>query len=130
MKRRDAKLRRAVLASALALAVGVGAWPALAADECDAPAARWQSREAVRKMAALRGWQVQRLKIDDGCYELRGVDAEGRAFKARIDPETLEVLRMQTRARDGDGHRKRERGGPGAHGAAPANESFPAGASS
>ena len=92
--------------------------------------ARWQSREAVRKMAALRGWQVQRLKIDDGCYELRGVDAEGRAFKARIDPETLEVLRMQNRARDGDGHRKRERGDPGAHGAAPANESFPAGASS
>ena len=44
---------------------------ALADDDCDAPIAHWQPRDAVLRMAAEQGWQVQRLKIDDGCYEIR-----------------------------------------------------------
>jgi hypothetical protein len=57
-------------------------------------------------MAAAQGWQIQRLKIDDGCYEVRGTDAQGRNFKAQIDPETLKVLKLNhdkhQRDRDGD----------------------------
>ena len=94
-------LRRGVLALALSLA----ALPTLADDDCDAPMDRWQSREAVRQMAAREGWQIQRLKIDDGCYELRGTDAQGRTFKARIDPETLKVLKVK----QADRQRTRER---------------------
>jgi hypothetical protein len=74
-----------------------------AKDECDAPLARWQSREAVRLMAVQQGWQIQRLKIDDGCYELRGTDAQGRAFKALVDPETLKVLKLK-QAENRHGH--------------------------
>ncbi|GMV01120.1 MAG: PepSY domain-containing protein [Burkholderiaceae bacterium] len=64
------------------LAASLVALPARADDDCDASAQRWQSQEAVRQMAARRGWQIQRLKIDDGCYEIRGRDAESREFKA------------------------------------------------
>jgi hypothetical protein len=81
----------------LALALGLAALPTFADDDCDAPLDRWQSREAVRQMAARQGWQIQRLKIDDGCYEIRGTDAQGRGFKAKIDPETLKVLKMKQR---------------------------------
>ncbi|MCY1375816.1 Peptidase propeptide and YPEB domain protein [compost metagenome] len=56
-------------------------------------------------MAVAQGWQIQRLKIDDGCYEVRGTDAQGRAFKAKIDPETLKVLKMK----QDDRQRARER---------------------
>ena len=56
-------------------------------------------------MAAQQGWQIQRLKIDDGCYEIRGTDAQGRGFKAKIDPETLKVVKMKQR----DHQRTRER---------------------
>lgn len=66
------------------LVLAVAALPAVASSDCDVPAARWQSREAVRQMAAQQGWQVERLKIDDGCYEIRGTDAQGQRFKARI----------------------------------------------
>jgi hypothetical protein len=83
-------------------------------DDCDAPVERWQSRDAVRQMAAQRGWQVQRLKIDDGCYEIRGKDAEGREFKAKLDPETLEVVKMKRGDRDRDQERKREHDARGA----------------
>ena len=89
----------------LALSLGTGALPALAGDDCDVPVERWQPRDAVLRMAAAQGWQVQRLKIDDGCYELRATDAQGRAFKARIDPQTLAVLKIKHR----DGQRERER---------------------
>lgn len=90
----------------LALSLGMATVPTWAGDDCDAPVNRWQSREAVRQMAASQGWQIQRLKIDDGCYEIRGTDAQGQAFKAKIDPETLKVLKMKQdrhrRARDGN----------------------------
>ena len=88
------------------LVLAVAALPAVASSDCDAPAARWQSREAVRQMAAQQGWQVQRLKIDDGCYEIRGRDAQGRSFKAKLDPQTLRVVKMKQRDRE------RQRSGP------------------
>lgn len=91
----------------LALSWGLAALPALADDDCNAPMDRWQSREAVRQMAAQQGWQIQRLKIDDGCYEIRGTDRQGRTFKAKIDPETLKVLKLKQR--DGDRDRDRDR---------------------
>ena len=92
----------------LVLSLAVAAPPMWASDDCDAPLSRWQTREAVRQMAAAQGWQIQRLKIDDGCYEVRGVDAQGRGFKAKLDPETLKVLTIKqdkhqrARVRDGD----------------------------
>lgn len=98
---RHAVLRHGLLVLSLGLAAG----PTVADDDCEAPVQQWQSREAVRQMAAAQGWQVQRLKIDDGCYEIRGTDAQGRAFKAKIDPQTLKVVKIQHKDRD----RARER---------------------
>lgn len=79
----------------LVVSLCLSAQPTWADDDCEAPLHRWQSREAVRQMGAAQGWQIQRLKIDDGCYEVRGIDAQGRGFKAKIDPETLRVLKMK-----------------------------------
>jgi hypothetical protein len=93
----------------LALSLGLAVLPAFADDDCDAPVERWQSREAVRQMADRQGWQIQRLKIDDGCYEIRGTDRQGRSFKAKIDPETLKVLKLKQRDRKRD--RERDRNG-------------------
>ena len=64
---------------------------------------------------------MQRLKIDDGCYELRATDAQGRRIKAKVDPETLQVIQVKHK----DRQRKRDRSDTapspsGAGGAAPA----------
>ena len=82
------------------LCLALAATPASADDDCDVPVPLWQSRDAVLQHANRQGWQVQRLKIDDGCYEIRGRDAQGRAFKARLDPQTLRVMKMKLRAGD------------------------------
>ena len=100
------KYHRSLRHGLLVLSLGLAWLPAWADDDCDAPLKRWQSRDAVLVMAATKGWQIQRLKIDDGCYEIRGTDADGRRFKAKIDPETLKVLKLKQddrqRAQDRD----------------------------
>jgi hypothetical protein len=95
----------------LALFLGFAAWPSLADDDCDVPVQLWQSREAVRQMAVAQGWQVQRIKIDDGCYEIRGTDAQGRAFKAKLDPQTLAIVKIKRKDHGG----KRSHGSNAAH---------------
>lgn len=93
----------------LILTLGLAVLPARADDDCDAPLNRWQPRDAVRQMAATNGWRVERLKIDDGCYEIRATDAQGRAFKAKLDPETLKVLKLKYADRRRDPTRDRDR---------------------
>lgn len=84
--------------------------PVHASDDCDVALDRWQPRDAVERMADTHGWVLQRVKIDDGCYEIRGQAADGRTFKAKIDPETLEIVKIRYReSHDGDRARERER---------------------
>ena len=102
-------IRKTIAPGLLALTLGAAALPAWAGDDCDVPIQRWQSREAVRRMAVEKGWELQRLKIDDGCYEVRGRDAEGRRFKAKLDPETLAPVSMKWREGSDDSRQGRER---------------------
>lgn len=119
MKPTHCKLRCALLALAAALAAA----PALAGDDCDTPVERWQSRAAVHQMAAQQGWRVQRLKIDDGCYKVRGTDAQGRSFKAKINPETLQVIKFKQRERER--RREHEHAPHGGQDAKPADGNTP-----
>jgi hypothetical protein len=95
---------------ALALLVA-GVPPAWPRDDCDVPTAAWQPRQAVLALAQRNGWQVHHVKVDDGCYEVKGLDATGRRFKAKLDPASLQVLRLKTEhARGHDRDRERPRG--------------------
>lgn len=100
-------MRRMLTMLTVALALPAGA--ALADDDCRVPIADWQSREAVVALARENGWTVSRIKIDDGCYEIAGTDAEGHRIKVMIDPGNLELIEMRIRYRDAEGHSRRER---------------------
>lgn len=76
---------------------------ALADDDCFVTMADWQPREAVQQMAKANGWTVRRIKIDDGCYEIKGTDATGRGIKVTLDPGSLAILEIK----DSDDHRRR-----------------------
>lgn len=124
-------MKHILFASLLFAAAGPGL--AMADDDCHVSMTQWQPREAVEKMAETRGWQVSRIKIDDGCYQVRGLDETGQAFKAKIDPETLSVVNMKRKDRhdDDDGPREqRQSSGPSASsasGALPAKKLFETG---
>ena len=87
-----------ILAFLLALPAGV----ALADDDCFVPMAEWQPREAAAAFAAQQGWTVRRIKIDDGCYEIDGRDAQGRAIEVKLDPGTLQIVEFEFEDDDGD----------------------------
>ncbi len=64
-------------------------------DACTVPMADWQPRAAVQQMAEAQGWTVRRIKIDDGCYEIKATDAEGRAIEVKVDPASLVIIELE-----------------------------------
>jgi hypothetical protein len=83
----------------LAIAVVLaGAGTALADDDdCSRPMGEWQSREAVAAHAVELGITAERLRIDDGCYEIRGRDGAGNRVELKLDPATLALLELDVR---------------------------------
>lgn len=87
-----------VTAVAVLIAATTGS-AASAHEDCDIPMADWQPRAAVRSMIEARGWKLDRIKIDDGCYEVRVTDENGRRFEAIVDPSTLEIIDIESHRR-------------------------------
>ena len=75
---------------------------AMADDDCFVPMVNWQPRDAVQRLAEANGWTVRRIKIDDGCYEIDGSDANGNRIKVKVHPATLQVMKLKQ-----DDHRSR-----------------------
>ncbi|KIQ96529.1 PepSY domain-containing protein [Lysobacter sp. A03] len=75
---------------------------ALAGDDCTDPVADWQPREVLRQQLEQKGWDVQRIKVDDGCYEVRGTDTLGNRFKAEYSPASLQIRELKIKF-DGKG---------------------------
>jgi hypothetical protein len=47
------------------------------------------------------GWNVRRVKVEDGCYEVSGRDADGNEVKAKLDPGTLALVKLEVAFRPG-----------------------------
>ncbi|MCX2698533.1 PepSY domain-containing protein [Ochrobactrum chromiisoli] len=90
------------LAAISLLMIAAGSGVARAGDDCHVSMDKWQSRDAVQAMATSRGWTVARIKIDDGCYEVRGSDKTGMAFRAKVDPATLAIVRIKHKGGESD----------------------------
>lgn len=90
----------------LAFLAALPAGAALADEDCFVPMADWQPREAVAEFATSQGWEVRRIKIDDGCYEIDGRDAQGRAIEVKLHPGTLQIIEFEFE--DDDDDRERE----------------------
>jgi len=98
-------MRKALTILAFLAALPAGA--AQADDDCLVPMSEWQPREAVARLAEAQGWAVRRIRIDDGCYQIDGRDAGGRAIEVKIHPGTLRILEVEFED-DADDHHRRE----------------------
>jgi hypothetical protein len=91
------------LAVAAAVLAGPGLRPAAAEQRvCNVPLSDWQPRQALQKKLEDEGWQAIAIRIDDGCYKVRAMNAQGERLDAKFDPAKLEIV---------------SRGGRGGHGA-------------
>lgn len=68
---------------------------ALADDDCTDPVSEWQPRDQLRQMIEDKGWQVKQIKVDDGCYEVKGLDRKGNRIKATFSPASLKIRELK-----------------------------------
>jgi hypothetical protein len=53
------------------------------------PQAGWQSPAVLEKQLLEQKWQVRRIKIDGGCYEVYAINEKGARVEAYFHPVTL-----------------------------------------
>ena len=82
----------------LALLGGILAAPAFATGltTCDSgPQESWQPQAKLEKQLKDRGWQVRRIKIDGGCYEVYALNEKGEQVEVYFHPKTLAAVPTQ-----------------------------------
>jgi hypothetical protein len=90
MKARLFKARMLVLAT---MVLASPASYATGRATCDSgPPSGWQPIAKLEKLLADAKWQVRRIKIDGGCYEVYGFNAKGERVEAYFHPLTLQPV--------------------------------------
>jgi hypothetical protein len=80
---------------ALGLSILLLSGATLADSDCDESIASWQPRENLRMQLEANGWTVYRIKVDDGCYEVKALDKNGERVEASFSPTSLELLKVE-----------------------------------
>ncbi len=84
----------ATLAGSLLIALTSGtAW----ADDddysrCNVPLSDWKPRAAVEAALQAKGWTVQSIRSDDGCYKVKVTTETGEKRRIKLNPQTLEQV--------------------------------------
>jgi hypothetical protein len=86
-------MKKLICTTAVALVLGAGT--AYADSDCNVPMTQWKSPDMLRQKLQGDGWKVDRIKTDDGCYEVHAVDDKGKRVEAKYDPKTFEVVELE-----------------------------------
>ena len=80
-----------VLLGALAAATFIGSpVHATGLATCDSgPQSGWQPQATLEKQLVSQSWQVRRIKVDGGCYEVYAINDRGERVEAYFHPVTL-----------------------------------------
>ncbi len=75
--------------------------PAMASDDanCGNTSGEWMSRDAARSMMVDKGFDVRRVKREDGCYEIYAIDKTGARVEVYLNPVTGEIVRTKNKSR-------------------------------
>ena len=84
-------LGRALLSlAATTFAFAAGPASATGLATCDSgPKEGWQPQAKLEKQLTEQKWQVRRIKVDGGCYEVYAVNEKGERVEAYFHPVTL-----------------------------------------
>ena len=61
------------------------------------PQTTWQPQEVLAKKLQAQGWQIRRIKIDGGCYEVYAINDKGQRVESYFHPVTLDHVLTSTR---------------------------------
>lgn len=83
------------LLCALTIAGLAGSAPALATGlaTCDSGSEEtWRSQEELKERLIEQGWEIRRIKVDGGCYEVYALNEKGERVEAYFHPQTLDPV--------------------------------------
>lgn len=64
---------------------------------CDVPEEQWGTMDDLEAKLVGDGWQVRKVKVDEGCYEVYGTTPDGDRVEAYFDPASFETLLVSRR---------------------------------
>ncbi len=75
--------------------------PVMASDNdyCGNTSGEWMSRDAVKSIMIENGYDVRRIKQDDGCYEIYAIDKKGDRVEVYINPVTGKIVKTENKSR-------------------------------
>jgi hypothetical protein len=80
-----------IVATMTAIPFGVAIATGLAT--CDSgPPEKWQSQDKLTAMLKEKGWEIRKIKVDGGCYEVYAIDDKGERIEAYFHPVTFERI--------------------------------------
>ena len=80
-----------IVATMTAIPSGVASATGLAT--CDSgPPEKWQSQDKLTAMLKEKGWEIRKIKVDGGCYEVYAIDDKGERIEAYFHPVTFERI--------------------------------------
>ncbi|MCQ0972011.1 PepSY domain-containing protein [Paracoccus sp. TK19116] len=82
---------RVFLIPALIVAT-TAAVPVFASERCDAPQSEWRTVDELKTELTAKGWTINNVKTEDGCYEVYGHDEAGKRVEIFFDPVTFEAV--------------------------------------
>ncbi len=81
--------------------IAAGSAPAFASDDSarcgNAPQNQWMSEDAIKAKAVEAGYDVRQVKVEDGCYEIYGIDAKGARLEVMMNPVSGETVKVKTK---------------------------------
>lgn len=61
--------------------------------KCDVPQSEWGKQMDLQRKLLDEGWKkVRQVKVDNGCYEVYGFDANGKRAEVYFNPKTFEKV--------------------------------------
>ncbi len=88
MKIRHLIVPAAIFVAAQAQATGLAT--------CDSgPEDGWQDQDVLQEKLEADGWEIRRIKVDGGCYEVYAMNADGERVEAYFHPVSLEPVPIE-----------------------------------
>ncbi len=87
-----------LIITAASILTFAAAMPAYASDDAHcgtADRSSWMSEEALKMKATEMGYDVKKVKVEEGCFEIYAIK-DGKRVEAYLHPVTAEIIRVKS----------------------------------
>lgn len=61
---------------------------------CNVPKADWKTTDDLKAKLTGEGWDVRKIKEDEGCFEVYAFTADGKKIEAYFNPASFEIVKQ------------------------------------